>query len=233
MDTDQSIELLHDVYRIFDHFIADFQFHCRKQCALCCTRNVTITTLEAAAMISAWDGRGFAQWVDLVRPAAEAPRLQPVTTINELAQLCAQDAPIPEGQAVSELLACPFLEHDVCGIYEDRPFACRAMVSLSYCGGLQEAEMPELVLTVNNIIMQYIEAIDAHRFSGNMIDVLLTMSNALQRRAYHTRMPMQLDPGLLVNRPISVLMVPPEHREAIQPLLDSLRLAQERLSTCG
>jgi hypothetical protein len=46
-------------------------------------------------------------------------------------------------------------------------------------------------------------------------------------------MPMQLDHGLLVNRPISVLMVPPEHRGAIQPVLEALHRAQERFSTNG
>jgi Fe-S-cluster containining protein len=229
VNTDHKILLLQEVYRIFDDFTAGIQFHCHRGCAWCCTRNVTMTTLEAAAMLRVWNSTGFSLWLDTVRSVMDQPRLQPVTTLNQFAELCSRDAPIPEGGKPVGDLTCPFLDQDMCGIYEMRPFACRAMVSNTSCGISHMAQMPELVLTANNIVMQYIEALDVHGFTGNLIDILLTMSNALQQRAYQTQSPMSSAKGLLINRPVSVLMVPSEHRESIQPLMNALRQAQQKI----
>ena len=69
--------------------------------------------------------------------------------------------------------------------------------------------------------MQYIEALDVNHYTGNMIDVLLLMSHPLQRRSYEADLPMHPTASLLVNRPISVLMVPPEHQQRVQPLIQA------------
>lgn len=229
MDIEGRIELLKLIYHQYDEFIADYQLYCRRQCALCCTRNVTITTLEALFMIRSWDAVGSEEWIAQVRQAVEEPRLLAATTLNQFAELCAKDAPIPKGGGYVETQACPFLDDDLCTIYDSRPFGCRAMVSRAHCGVHQQADMPEFVLTVNNVLMQYIEALDVNRFAGNMIDVLLMMSHPLQRRSYEAGLPMHPTASLLTNRPISVLMVPPEYQQRIQPLIQILLKAQQRV----
>jgi len=229
MDLEGRIALLKEIYRRYDQLIADYQLYCRRQCALCCTRNVTISTLEALLMIRSWEDLGNEAWIAKVRQAVQEPRLLPVTTLNQFAELCARDAPIPKGGGYVETQMCPFLDDDLCTIYDSRPFGCRAMVSRIHCGQHQQADMPEFVLTVNNVLMQYIEALDVNRFSSNMIDVLLMMSNPLQRRSYEADLPMHPTASLLVNRPISVLMVPPEHQQRVQPLLQALLEAQQQL----
>ena len=82
--------------------------------------------------------------------------------------------------------------------------------------------MPPLILSVNNIVMQFIEALDQPGATGNLIDVLQYLSDPDRRRAYEK----QEDPAwpslLVPNQSIPVLMIPPEHREAVQPLLASL-----------
>ena len=229
MDIEGRIELLQEIYRQYDEIIADYQLYCRRQCALCCTRNVTISTLEALFMIRSWEAAGTEEWMSQVRQAAKEPRLLPVTTLNQFAELCARDAPIPKGGGYVETQACPFLDEELCTIYDSRPFGCRAMVSRTHCGTHQQADMPEFVLTVNNVLMQYIEALDVNRYAGNMIDVLLLMSHPLQRRSYEAELAMHPTASLLPNRPISVLMVPPEHQQRVQPLLQALLKAQQQV----
>jgi Fe-S-cluster containining protein len=230
MDIEGRIELLKLIYRQCDELMVGYQLYCRRQCALCCTRNVTISTLEALFLIRSWEVAGSELWIAAVHQAVAEPRLLPVTTLNQFAELCARDAPIPKGGDYLETQGCPFLDDDLCTIYDSRPFGCRAMVSRTYCGDHQQADMPEFVLTANNVLMQYIEALDVNRFSGNMFDVLLMMSSPLQRRSYEGDLPMHPTASLLVNRPISVLMVPPEHQQRIQPLLQALLKAQQQVA---
>lgn len=230
MDIENRIELLKLIYRRYDEFMDGYQLYCRRQCVLCCTRNVTMSSLEALFMLRSWEAAEEKTWVAKVRQAVKEPRLLPVTTLNQFADLCARDAPIPKGGEYVETRACPFLRDDLCTIYDSRPFGCRAMVSRIHCGVHQQADMPEFVLTVNNVLMQYIEALDVNRFSGNMIDVLLMMSNPLQRRSYEADLPMHPTASLLINKPISVLMVPPEHQQRVQPLLQALVKAQHKVS---
>ena len=229
MDIEGRIWLLQEIYRLYDQLIADYQLYCRRQCALCCTRNVTITTVEALFMIRSWEAAGRDGWTERVRQAVTEPRMQPATTLNQFADLCARDAPIPQGGEHEDSRACPFLHDDLCTTYQSRPFGCRAMVSRTHCADHQQADMPEFMLTVNNVLMQYIEALDVNRSSGNMIDVLLMMSNPLQRRSYETDLPMHPTARLLINRPIAVLMVPPEHQQRVQPVLQALLKAQQKV----
>lgn len=233
MDIEGRLALLKEIYNQHDRFIADYQLYCRPQCALCCTRNVTISTIEALFMIRHWEAGGNETWVAKVRQAVKEPRLLPVTTLNQFAELCARDNPIPEGCEHMSTQACPFLHDDLCTVYQSRPFGCRAMVSRTHCADHQQADMPDFVLTVNNVLMQYIEALDVNRYTSNMMDVLLLMSNSLQRRSYEADLPMHPTASLLVNRPISVLMVPPEHQRRVQPLIQALLKAQQQVVSNG
>ena len=47
-------------------------------------------------MVRTWDKTGWRQWHDKIQSLIDEPRLIP-DTINEFVELCARDAPIPEG----------------------------------------------------------------------------------------------------------------------------------------
>ena len=240
MELDRRLALLEEVYRIYDNFIAEFDWYCRPRCAVCCTRNVTVTTLEAALMVRGLMGCGLIEcelntgadkaWIGRIHNAAEQPRFQPLITINELADLCARDAELPEEEILAETLPCPLLEDNLCTAYTVRPFGCRALVSGVDCAQSGEAIMPPVVLSANNLFMQFIEALDVGRFYGNLIDVLQLLAHPLEYQAYSRGQPLRVPQSLRVNRPLSVLMLPPEDRSRLEPIIDALKKAAQSYS---
>jgi hypothetical protein len=97
------------------------------------------------------------------------------------------------------------------------------MLSRHSCGAHGYAEVDDWVLTVNTVFLQTIEHIDCPGGFGNLQDVLLALGSEEWRAAYREgRMPLEAE-GLIPNRPAAMLMVPPEHRERIQPLLEEMQ----------
>ena len=183
---------------------------CRQGCCACCTPNVTLTSLEARRVF-----RAVSPLPDLmarVRKAAHQPRFQPKTTFNHLADLWMRGQEGPEEDPMPRGGACPLLVDECCAIYENRPLACRCLVSERRCTPADPALMPPFVLTVNQVFMQFVEHLDAGGFSGNLTDMLLHLSGR--------------NPGLArqfaPNRPISVLMVPPEYQGQMAPIVKGL-----------
>jgi hypothetical protein len=79
------------------------------------------------------------------------------------------------------------------------------------------------VLTVNDLFLQHIEHIDAKGYSGNFSDILRFLDQPQAAASYQQG---QLDTppeGLLANQPLFTLMIPPEHREAVAPVLTAIR----------
>jgi len=210
----RRLKLLLEIYRIHEEFIGEFDTVCRKTCAHCCTQNVTATSLEVQLMLNHRGEVCKPGSPAGVRAAGESLRFQPRMTLNQIADRCAKGLDIPEESADPAADACPFLSKNACRIYGVRPFGCRAMVSKTDCAATGEAHMPDYVLTVNNVFLQYIEALDEHGVQGNLLDVLLFSTSR--------RTP---NPRVIQNHPLSVLMVPPEHRHRIRPLLDALSRA--------
>ena len=226
MDSDTRNTLLRQIYAIYDVFAGDLAVACHKGCAACCTRNVTMTSLEGGLMICHL-AESNPHWRTALLETVERPRFHPQVTINQLAQLCAMDEEIPEETIDPRSGPCPLLADDSCPVYDVRPLGCRAMVSKTLCPENGAAEMPDFVLTVNNVFLQYIEAIDHQGISGNLIDMLLHLSSDpsdfvdirnLRHRPSH----------LLPNHPIPVLMIPPEHRQRMQPLLEAIQAEIKR-----
>jgi hypothetical protein len=225
MDIRHRCDQLKGIYAIYDEFTAGTPRACRKHCASCCTCNVTGTTLEAWLIhdhlrrSGAADLPGFYAKLSRLAPPR---RFRPRVTINGMAALCMQGRDLPEELNDPGAGGCPLIEDDVCPIYEVRPFGCRAMLSTAICSPGAEACMPSLVLTVNNIVMQWIEALDQSGASGNLTDLLLFFSDPVRSRAYENRQAHPWPRTLLPNQPMPVLMIPPEHRSTVQPLLRSL-----------
>lgn len=220
--------LLQRLYDIHAAVVQEGNLACRKGCAACCTRNVTLTTLEADLIrhylqTEAPNG-AWSQWRRRLAESADLVRFQPQVTINQLADLCIRDAEIPEEEMDPAAGPCPFLKDDVCRIYPARPLGCRAMVSTETCRTGHSALMPEFALTANNVFLQYIEAADPGGVTGNLIDVLLYLGDNedldptdIRRLAAQDRR------HLLPNHPIPVLMVPPEHRDRMTPVLKEIQ----------
>jgi hypothetical protein len=81
----------------------------------------------------------------------------------------------------------------------------------------------EAVLTVNTVFLQTVEHVDADGCSGNLLDLLAVLANEDQRKAYANNTLHCTANGLIANHSMKVLMLPPEHRVRIEPILNQLR----------
>lgn len=227
MQIEKRIALLEKIYRVYEAFCANFSSACRKGCALCCTANVTMTTLEGAMIHNHWLAEGGGAPVGALQAASRRPRFQPRITTNHLAALCvrpqAGDPELSEEAADPRVGPCPLLVGNLCSIYAVRPFGCRAMVSRSDCAGHGAADMPDEVLAANTLVLQFIEAIDEGGLTGNLADVLLHLARMERSDAYECKERQSYADGLAANQPIPCLMVPPEQRERVAPLMHAIR----------
>ncbi len=216
------LALLAHVYSVYDSFTDTLTSACRLGCAHCCTCNATLTTLEAAFIFSRLSARERSDLTARLSEALGWPRFQPKITTNQLADICRRgDEPPPEETAPAGS-PCPLLETGACSLYPVRPFNCRCMTSRTDCGKTGYADMDPFAVTVNTVFLQYIEHIDADGCSGNLIDVLWLMQHEDNDRRYRSAEPISCPPGLIPNRRVPALMIPPKHRKGMAPILQRL-----------
>lgn len=223
MDIASKLKMLDQIYSTYDGFADSLDLACKKFCDHCCTSDVILTTLEGYKIIDRLISDTDTGFIQKIRSASEINRFRPQITTNRLARLCADGIEPPEETGSENRQVCPVLQDHQCPIYEVRPFGCRCLVSRRHCGEKGYAEMDDLVLSVNTIILQTIEHVDAEGCSGNLVDVLQTMSMEQNREAYSNGKLHCTGNGLIANQPLQVLMVPPEHRTRIEPILQELR----------
>lgn len=222
MNLSAKLAALEKIYEIYAEFTASLDLACKKYCAHCCTTGVILTTVEGYQIFKTLEPEGDTNWIAKIRQASAQKRFQPEITTNRLANLCA-DGIEPPAEQSSEWKQCPFLINRQCPIYNARPFGCRCLVSRSNCGEKGYADMDDFVLSVNTIFLQAIEHLDGNGCSGNMIDVLGVMASEKNRQAYENNILKCSSVGLIANQPLKVLMIPPEHRTKMEPILKSLR----------
>lgn len=228
MYLDFKLKILDRIYKIYDNFIAGLDLACRIHCSECCTRNVTMTTLEGYNLFHDVSAENKKKLFKKILSESCKDRFVPAMTINRLAQLCALGKEnIPCEETDPSLGKCPFLEKDECPLYEKRPFGCRCFVSAYDCKARGYAEIDSFVLTVNNLFLQFIEHIDAEGYSGNLTDILLYIESKIESKknngVVNCDFPGLLSGKLVQNYPITVLQIPPEHRIKIKPLLEALK----------
>jgi hypothetical protein len=216
-----KLNILVKAYNMYEHFIKDYTHACKKHCADCCTCNLTMTTLEAYYLIENLISEKKSEVLAALKNSPPK-RFQPEHTFNRIASLFAQGKEVPEEQSDPSWGKCPFLENLECIFYRFRPFGCRCMVSKRCCSETGFAEMDPVVMTVNDVFMQFIEHLDTGGCFGNFTDVLHLMSDEKNRNLYEQNGLREQDSSLISNLPIPVLMVPPEHRKKIEPLLNTL-----------
>jgi Fe-S-cluster containining protein len=215
-----KLALLDHIYRIYEEDIVSDDTACKRGCALCCTRNVTLTGLEALRI--AEHIRGKPEYRAALRSASEKKRFRPVCTFNQIAEICMRGGDFPEEEMDPAWTPCPLLKNAECSIYPIRPFGCRCMISMRSCAENNYAEMSEFTATINDVFLQYIEHIDAGGCFGNLTDMLLFLEDEKRAADYPRSIPEELPEALIPNHPLKVLMVPPEFRGKIRPVLQKL-----------
>ena len=222
MDLAGKLTALDKIYNLYDQFAASLDLACKKYCSHCCTTSVTLTTIEGYKIVGALESSATAEWANNIRQAAAQKHFKPKVTTNRLANLCA-DGIEPPQEEFSESKSCPFLTEKQCPIYAVRPFGCRCLVSRHDCGTEGYADMDDFVLAVNTIFLQTIEHLDADGCSGNLLDVLAVLGLKDNQQTYEDNRLKCEGAGLIANQPLKVLMIPPQHRTRMEPILESLR----------
>ncbi len=219
----EQFEILVKIYTLYDAVIETLDLACKVGCDLCCTRNVTVTSLEACLIADRLEKTGRKQLFEKIESAESLERFHPQTTTNTLAWLCKNGKNPPEEEFDPAWRPCPLLSESKCLIYGERPFGCRCMVSKTACRQDGYAEMEDYLLSINTVFMQFVEHADTSGSSGNFIDMLLFMSSADQRRAYKNDGCTGRHRGFVANRPIEMIMLPPEYQLEARPVLNKLQ----------
>jgi hypothetical protein len=222
MKLSSKLAVLDRIYAIYDEFAVSLDLACKKYCSHCCTTSVTLTTVEGYKIIKKWESEGNTQWIEKIEQASKQPHFQLKITTNQLANMCAAGIEPPAEENTGWNI-CPFLTDDLCPLYTARPFGCRCLVSRHDCGKEGYAEIDDFVLSVNTLFLQTIEHMDAGGCTGNLLDMLGVMAVKENRQAYADRKWECLSAGLIANQPLKVLMIPPEHRTKMEPILQSLQ----------
>jgi hypothetical protein len=222
MNLNHKLAALDQIYRIYDNFVSGLDLACKKYCAHCCTTSVTLATVEGYKIIQQLESEGDKGWIEKIVQAAEQPHFQLKITTNQLANMCAKgiEPPLEEDTGWH---ACPLLKDDLCPFYTARPFGCRCLVSHQDCGKEGYAEIDDFVLSANTVFLQTIEHLDTDGCTGNLLDMLGVMALKENRQLYVEGKLNCRHPGLIRNHPLKVLMIPPEHRTRMEPILKSLQ----------
>ena len=223
MDITEKQHRLEKLYTLFEQAGGEIPAACGKACADCCTRNVTIASLEGMWLIDQLDADAIARLYARQEKTLDLERFRPVITINGLAERTMAGDDPPEEDCRPEWTPCSLLEDDLCSIYALRPFSCRCMASRTRCADIGYADMDDFQLTLSTVFQQVIEHLDVPGYTGNLLDVMQRLKDEEHRSLYRAGMLRGESPGLLANRPMKMLMVPPEHRERIQPLVESIQ----------
>ena len=215
-----SLKRLNTLYKIHDQYFRATFHACEKFCAHCCTVNVTATSLEGRYILHHVKGPNRGTMLNAFSTALPRQRYRPRLTINGFAAACMADVDIPKEENNPQWGSCPMLSNNACTIYDYRPMGCRIMSSRTICcseeGG--EAHMDDITVTINQIFLQYVEHMDRGGVFGNMTDIiqfLVRTSEGSHRDAQAFR--------LLQNREAPFLMIPPEHRQTVMPILQDIQ----------
>ncbi|MCP3875300.1 MAG: hypothetical protein GY699_19370 [Desulfobacteraceae bacterium] len=217
-----KIEHLKKIYTLYDEAIAKIDNICQKKCSSCCTCNVTMTSFEARLIVAFLTKEEKRKCAKRITQYFPEKRYIPKMTTNRFSRLCMQGKDIPEEENDPSWGKCPLLKDDLCSLYDVRPFGCRALISQINCRQKGYAQLPPVALTLNNLFLQIIEHMDQHGIFGNLSDVLRLFfaDDSIQSGSSFSKM--KEDKQFVFNEKIAILMVPPEHREKLNPLIKDL-----------
>jgi Fe-S-cluster containining protein len=223
MEISDKLDILDEIYDIYETFSTRLSVACVRGCAACCTQNVTMTTLEGYRIVEHLISTEQTDLFQRLDRLAHQERFQPTLSTNELAAIYMQGVDPPEEESDWPRAACPFLSSNECLIYLQRPFGCRCFFSTQKCEATACAMVDPFLVTVNTVFLQLLEHIDANGFFGNMTDVLLLLESEPQRKRYEVNASFNHPGEFPANRCIPGLLVPPEHHLRIQPILQQIK----------
>jgi len=212
--------LLARLNQAFDAYIDGlYQVACRPGCPSCCTRHVTVTTLEAYGVydhLMKHEPMG----IDPLTSVGSTG-FRPSYTTNDLASACFEHRELPEESPDPDVSSCLLLKEDRCSVYDARPFACRSFLSLKHCQLHGQAEIPSALASVIGACQQIIEHVDIRGYFGNLTDMLILLAadeNAVTYSGYkHIA-----STGMPATRPLPGFLIPPEDREEVNAFLSRL-----------
>jgi hypothetical protein len=222
MNLDQKLTVLNKIYGLYKEVVENLDVACKKFCASCCTADVTMTTLEGYLIVHHMISNDQTDLYKIVQTNISENRFRPKITFNSLADLYMKEDDPPEEEKNDSINSCPVLNQNLCPIYGVRPFGCRCFTSTHDCGKAGYAQVDPFALTLNTLFMQFIEHIDFTGFSGNFADILLLMISQKNQTNYKINALRDPGTGFVSNIKIKVLMIPPEHRKKVKPVLSEL-----------
>lgn len=204
-------QLLLTLYEAFDAWVGRIDFACREGCTICCTRSVTMTTLEGDRIMT------FLSESNRLSELATAkflptPDRKTLFTTNSYASAYLSGKSV-EGAENWDLRPCPFLTDGSCSIYPVRPFGCRLFASLEICSADStkqmppHAQMPPGYIGGAAVLLQCIEHLDYGGRWGSMVDLLVGLNNVKVEEYGEPTVPI---PGFLVEQ---------QERHLVEPLL--------------
>ncbi|MBU0483961.1 MAG: hypothetical protein KKB30_05550 [Proteobacteria bacterium] len=214
--------LLREIYRVYDDWGAGLDFVCARGCSTCCTRSVTMTTLEGELIDDFLRTAGH----DLAGILPSQCHPSPSCTINQFAHCCLRgQEPPSEKDDFRSFEPCVFLAERSCTIYPVRPFGCRSFGSTIRCDEHNSAEAEPWFITLNSVVLQFIEHLDRGRHWGNMLEVLRLISCENSQNPDRPEID-QVRDRLLLARSIPGFLVPPEEAEKIEGFVGRLNELQ-------
>ena len=219
------LAILETILTVFSAWSSDMPVACSKGCATCCTASVTITWLEGQRIHRFIRNNCMEEWLACQLDRAEELQ-QPQTTINTFAKSCLAGREMVL-EPVTFAGTCPFLEDNLCCIYEVRPFNCLGFVSQVLCTPGMHARVPPHYMAATTAVSQLIEHLGQGSPCGNMISILLALckSPANRRVAELLDDPEKIRHSrdeCLIAKPLPGFLLSEEDRDKVLPLLDRI-----------
>jgi len=213
--------LLKKIYTLYEQYTNSLDLACKKGCAFCCTRNVVITSLEGILIYNHLKADADNQSINKIRKFSHLPRFNTQLTTNGFAEMCIKGEEAPDEQANQVTGRCPLLKDETCSIYEVRPFECRSLISTVNCKEEGCAEQDPFSISINTVFKQFIEHVDSNGISGNLTDILIHLD--IEMGGGGDVKEGSVENNLIQNKALQTLLVPPEHQEKMQPIIDSIQ----------
>lgn len=212
---EKKLKLLKAFYDFYENLTEEMDFACKPGCHLCCTPNVTLTSLEGFYILRSIKKNQY-DLLSRLKKSSQIERFRPIFTPNALALMCLRGEEIPEEPSYGSGF-CPLLENNLCLIYSVRPFACRSFLSKIRCDLSREAVVDPWFFDLNTVFMQILEWLDIGGVYGNLIDLLPFLAMWEKDPDSIKTIPA----FLLSNHPLPEFAIPEESNK-IRPFLGSL-----------
>ena len=220
----QKIKILEAIFEQYQHWIKNETFHCHRGCSLCCTQNVMITEVEGQYIYNFILQENRDKW--FAEKLLQEKQINHVhQTTNGFARICIEkNTDYVDAEQPNSAGKCPFLDENCCTIYAVRPFSCRSFASSQNCQNDGTAHLSEKLLVINTVSMQLVEHLGQKGYWGNMLDVLMALSqhkiNAAVKNHINDNMAVKrATMSTLTAEPIPGFLLKPEEEKEVNQYL--------------